>query len=85
VLFSIVIAISFERLALRGAWPFSWRGRPVRDHVKRVKSDGFDRMLTARAGSASFAASMHVATSQDFQRIAIYSPDALEMPVRNSF
>jgi hypothetical protein len=28
---------------------------------------------------------MHVAASQDFQRIAIYSGDALEMLVRNPF
>jgi hypothetical protein len=42
-------------------------------------------MLTAAMGPASYVASMHVAASQDFQRIAIYSPDVLEMPVRDAF
>src|SRR5258708_24273414 len=41
-------------------------------------------MLPATARSASLLASMHDATSQDFERIAIYSSDALEMLVRNS-
>jgi hypothetical protein len=41
-------------------------------------------MLTATARSASLLASMHDATSQDFEKIAIYSPDALEMLVRNA-
>src|SRR5216683_1837168 len=68
----------------RGFWPFSGRGWPVRAHEKTVKSDGFDRILTARIGSASAVASMHVVTPQDFQGIAIYSPDALEMLVRNA-